>query len=608
MHPFHSLFTDQPETEYVPDIMGRLGQGDTVVKPDPGPIGTPNPRFDEFIKAERLGAGLTDLFGEKDTLAIKGPVGPVAPNRRADVGKVQTLLSRTGSFDLDPTDGPTGYYGTRLEDAITGFQSTNGLKADGLLKPGGKTIKTLANKLKDQIKPPTPLPKIAASLTLPGRGAGQKFLPLKNPGVASPEIAAAAPPTKNPLEMFRKADRESMKGFLASRKTKPASPLQPASKRVLTAAPKAEAQPFGNALWIDYQNTWLAAQQNTSPSVIGADGTYNYQRAPEEWQVFYQTHGVGYADVFVLLLDPANGQPTAWLRNPKMRESRFLGLSRVLSWTLLPGGISRAPRVARAGRAAAVAVPVTQRARLSLGGFLRNAATPLKATSPEQFFGDKLWNSFSPELQSLVRPRFSYFTGKAAEIKVTETLGKAGFTIRSKTGQISFVVEVNGKATTRIYDQLTDDKIAKFLSSWLARPAKSALPTGIEVKFASSSVLKSQTAKDAAAKEANKIIEARLMRMPADKVKRTHIAKAINEWLVTNKGSSVLTGRQRKAFEIMVGQLQKKRFADGSRLTLGGLMGLSLLLALKAQNQPLIPPPPKSGPFKGRKTLSSNRA
>ncbi len=544
--------------------------------------------------------GLSDLFGA-NPLSIKGPVGPFGPNRRADVGKVETFLSRSGNFDLSPTDGPTGYYGTRLEDAINAFQKTNGLKTDGLLNSGGKTIKKLANKLKDQIKPLSPLPKPAAPLTLPGQSAigGRENAPLKHPG--------GSQGAKNPLEEFRKADRESMQGLAALQKTKPASPAQPASKRVLTAAPKAEAQPYGNALWIDYQNTWLAAQQNTSPSVIGVDGKYNYQRAPEEWQVFYQTHGVGYADVFVLLLDPANGQPTAWLRNPKMRESSLLGISRVLSWSLLPGGISRAPRVARAGRAAAAA-PVVQRARFDLGGFLRNAATPLKATSPEQFFGAKLWESFSPELQSLIRPRFSYFTGRAAEIKVTETLGKAGFTIHSETGQIRFAVTVNGKATSRIYDQLTKEEIADFLSGWLVRPIKSALPTGIEVKFASGRVLESQTARDAAAKAANKIIEARLMRMPADKVNRTHIAKAINEWLVRNKGSSVLTGRQRKAFEIMVGQLQKKRFADGSRLTLGGLMGLSLLLALKAQNQPLIPPPPKSGPFKGRKTLSSNKA
>ena len=90
MHPFYSLFTEEPEIEYVPDIFGRVGQGGTVVKPDPEPIGTPNPRFDEFIKAERRGDGLTDLFGVDDPLGIKGPVGPTGPNRRADVGKVET--------------------------------------------------------------------------------------------------------------------------------------------------------------------------------------------------------------------------------------------------------------------------------------------------------------------------------------------------------------------------------------------------------------------------------------------------------------------------------------------------------------------------------------
>ncbi len=109
MHPFHGLFTAEPETEYVPDIFGRVGQGGYVVKPDPEPIGTPSPRFDEFIKAEQRGDGLTDLFGEDDPLGIKGPVGPFGPNRRADVGKVETFLSRTGNFDLSPTDGPTGY-------------------------------------------------------------------------------------------------------------------------------------------------------------------------------------------------------------------------------------------------------------------------------------------------------------------------------------------------------------------------------------------------------------------------------------------------------------------------------------------------------------------
>ncbi len=107
MHPLHSLFTDEPETEYVPDILGRIGQGETVVKPDPEPIGTPSPRFNEFNKAEQSGMGLRDLFGA-NPFAIKGPVGPTAPNRRADVGKVETFMSRSGNFDLSPTDGPDG--------------------------------------------------------------------------------------------------------------------------------------------------------------------------------------------------------------------------------------------------------------------------------------------------------------------------------------------------------------------------------------------------------------------------------------------------------------------------------------------------------------------
>ena len=231
MHPFHSLFTAEPETEYVPDSMGRLGQGGYAVKPDPEPIGTPSPRFNEFIKAEQSGMGLTDLFGVDDPLGIKGPVGPFGPNRRADVGKVETFMSRSGDFDLKPTDGPTGYYGLRLEDSINSFQKANGLKPDGLLNPFGETIRTLAGKLTNQIKPPTrpaPIPKPAAPLTLPGQGAGagQENVPLKHPGGGPggkhPEAAAAAPPKKDPLEAFKKADRESIKGLEASEKSRQA--------------------------------------------------------------------------------------------------------------------------------------------------------------------------------------------------------------------------------------------------------------------------------------------------------------------------------------------------------------------------------------------------
>ena len=66
MHPFHSLFTDEPETEYVPDIMVRLGQGGYVIKPDPEPIGTPSPRFNEFIKAEQRGVGLIPSYADNN--------------------------------------------------------------------------------------------------------------------------------------------------------------------------------------------------------------------------------------------------------------------------------------------------------------------------------------------------------------------------------------------------------------------------------------------------------------------------------------------------------------------------------------------------------------
>lgn len=59
------------------------------------------------------------------------------------MAKVETYLDRTGQYDLIRTDGPTGYYGSRLDQGIRLFQTANALKVDGIVKPEGPTIQRL---------------------------------------------------------------------------------------------------------------------------------------------------------------------------------------------------------------------------------------------------------------------------------------------------------------------------------------------------------------------------------------------------------------------------------------------------------------------------------
>lgn len=100
------------------------------------------PVFDGFRTAWKLGASLVDLFGEAP-VRIGRPVGQGAPNRRADVARVETFLDRAGDLDLAETEGPTGYFSTALDQGIRRFQKENGLKVDGLINPGGPTITAL---------------------------------------------------------------------------------------------------------------------------------------------------------------------------------------------------------------------------------------------------------------------------------------------------------------------------------------------------------------------------------------------------------------------------------------------------------------------------------
>lgn len=115
---------------YVPDRMGRLGQGHWIDRPDPfGRLeasSSPEPEFD-----------LRRPFD------LERPIGRDGDNRRTDVAKLEGLLGVVGDLDVARTDGPTGYFGERLDSGIRRFQRKSGLKVDGSVRPGGPTIRAL---------------------------------------------------------------------------------------------------------------------------------------------------------------------------------------------------------------------------------------------------------------------------------------------------------------------------------------------------------------------------------------------------------------------------------------------------------------------------------
>ena len=602
---FRSVFEGDEGFDYHADPMGKVGGG-TRVPRDPTRTPEGMKKFNAFRAAWTDGKDLSSLFG-RDIFGTKAPVAPQGPNRRPDVAKIEALLGRTGDLDLSVTEGPTGYYGARLEEALQGYQGRNGLKVDGIANPAGETIGQLASDLigssgaeQPGSKPPAdslprrdPFPTTrSASPNVrvdAARGTHQTRNLLNRPGTEAPvftPVAAKAPGEGGTNTNLGVGQGASGGGGGGWGEAHPSG--GPESKSDLQRALM--------ALWIDYENTWMAAQQRTSPYVIEFDGTYNYQRAPEEWQRYYRKYGKVYTQVFVVLLDPATGKPTVWLRNPKMRESGLLGLARVFTFNIGPMLLTRPLTAVRVGQAAAAAArpAAALRARFQVAQLLRNANKTLAATTPEKFIGPKLWGKLSPEMRRLIIPRFPYFVGRAAELQVFDKLRKAGFKVRLKYRDRAFDVILKGKATKRIYDVLTEQEIKQVMSNWLVKPAKSARPTGIDAKFASATPTRAQRLADGImAKQGGEITAALVLRIPADKVSAADIAKSISEWLVRKNGSAKLSRRQRAAFEILVGKLQKKRLPDGTKITLGQVMGLSLLLALKIQNQALVPPPPR---------------
>ncbi len=87
---------------------------------------------------------------------LSGPVGPDGLNTRQDVSQIETLLGNSGSFDLGRTDGPTGWYGSRLDEGIRAYQGRRGLAVDGLILPDGETLASLKSDLGQTFAPFSP--------------------------------------------------------------------------------------------------------------------------------------------------------------------------------------------------------------------------------------------------------------------------------------------------------------------------------------------------------------------------------------------------------------------------------------------------------------------
>lgn len=139
---------NDPDYEYIPDPMGRLGRGTWRRRRKFDPFGRilPDPAFETFRNGFDLTQPLGRIFPDR-TPDIVAPVGREGENERFDVALIETLLAKNGFFDLAQTEGPTGYYGMALEDAIRTFQKTANLKVDGLVNPGGPTLAALTSRL-----------------------------------------------------------------------------------------------------------------------------------------------------------------------------------------------------------------------------------------------------------------------------------------------------------------------------------------------------------------------------------------------------------------------------------------------------------------------------
>ena len=220
---FRRLFEGPDEIEQFPDRFGRVGAGATEIRdPTHDPVG--QKLFQDFRDAWTEGRALSELFGTKDTLEIKAGVGEGRQNRRPDVAKVETFMNALGEHDPNPTDGPTGFLNSRLEEDLQRFQAKSGLTVDGIVDPGGETLRQIQDELpralgSDALRPQRSRPEATGSLL--GAPADDPLAGIELP--EGPGESANLIPTQStkglpgrgrkPPPTHRQAERESTQRF-----------------------------------------------------------------------------------------------------------------------------------------------------------------------------------------------------------------------------------------------------------------------------------------------------------------------------------------------------------------------------------------------------------
>ena len=132
---FH-MFTEKPFT----DAIERF-QEDRALSVD----GFMNPGGETENNLKRdLGLGPPDVPMDLAELDLSGPVGNALANEPRDLRAVSKALGELGRFNFDRTSEPPPTITKQLDDAIQGFQRSNGLSVDGNVNPGGETVRTLA--------------------------------------------------------------------------------------------------------------------------------------------------------------------------------------------------------------------------------------------------------------------------------------------------------------------------------------------------------------------------------------------------------------------------------------------------------------------------------